>query len=69
MSLERLQLIATIVAASSYKVKWLRFWNSSFHSCEAFHFPAKGFTDKELEAWLNKASFWVGVRDLSSCPT
>jgi hypothetical protein len=55
MTLKRLQLIATAVAASPHKVRWLTFWNSSFHIHEAFYFPAKGFTDKELEAWLKQS--------------
>jgi hypothetical protein len=53
MSLEKLQLIATIVASSLHKVKWLKHWNLGLHTREALHFPTKGFTDKELEAWLN----------------
>jgi hypothetical protein len=66
MILERLQVIATAVAAPLHKVRWLIFWNSGTHTREALHFPAKGFTEKELEAWLNRASFWAGVRD--HCP-
>jgi hypothetical protein len=62
MTLERLQLIATSVGTPPHKIRWLTFWNSGTHTCEALHFPAKGFTEKELEAWLNRASFWVGVR-------
>jgi hypothetical protein len=62
----RLQLIATSVAAPPHKIKWLTFWNSSTHTREALHFPTKGFTEKELKAWLNRASFWAGVRD--HCP-
>jgi hypothetical protein len=64
MSLEKLQLITTTVAPSPHKVRWLKHWNSGLYTREALHFPAKGFTDKELEAWLNRASFWAGVRDL-----
>jgi uncharacterized membrane protein len=64
MSFEKLQLIATTVASSLHKVRWLKHRNSGLHICEALHFPAKGFTDKELEAWLNRASFWARVRDL-----
>jgi hypothetical protein len=60
MTLERLQLIATTVAASLHKVRWLTFWNLGTHTREVLHFPAKGFTEKELEAWLNRASFWAG---------
>ena len=66
MILERLQLIATAFAASPYKIMWLIFWNSGFHTREALYFLAKRFTNKELEAWLNKALFWVGVGD--HCP-
>jgi hypothetical protein len=64
MFLEKLQMIVTIVASSPHKVRWLKHWNSSLHTREAFHFPAKGFPDKEFEAWQNRASFWVGVIDL-----
>jgi hypothetical protein len=63
MTLERLQLIATAVAAPLHKVRWLTFWNSRTHTREALHFLTKGFTEKELEAWLNRASFWAGVKD------
>jgi hypothetical protein len=61
MTLEKLQLIATASASPTFKVRWLEHWNSSAHSCQAVHFPSKEFTEKELEAWLNKASFWAGV--------
>jgi hypothetical protein len=61
MTLEKLQLIATATIAPHFKVRWLEFWNSRVHSRQAVHFPAKGFIDKDLESWLNKASFWAGV--------
>jgi hypothetical protein len=60
MTLERLQLIATSVATPLHKIRWLIFWNSGTHTREALHFPSKGFTKKELEAWLNRASFGLG---------
>jgi hypothetical protein len=66
MTLERLQLIATIVAASPHKIRWLTFWSSGTHTREAFHFLAKEFTEKKLEAWLNRASFWASLRN--HCP-
>jgi hypothetical protein len=66
MTLEKLQLVATAVATPPHKVRWLQNWNSSSLTRVAFHFPTKGFVDKELEAWLNRASFWAGVRDY--CP-
>jgi hypothetical protein len=62
MTLEKLQLLATATASPPFKVRWLEQWNSSTHSRQAVHFPAKGFTEKELESFLNKASFWAGVR-------
>jgi hypothetical protein len=65
MSLEKLQLIATACAAPQFKVRWLQFWNSGIHSHQVVHFPPKGFTDKELESWLNRASFWAGVSNKS----
>jgi hypothetical protein len=65
MSLEKLQLIATAYVAPQFKVRWLQFWNSGIHSRQAVHFPPKGFTDKDLEAWLNRASFWAGVSNKS----
>jgi hypothetical protein len=58
--------ISTAIAPPLYKVRWLKDWNSSHLTREALHFPAKGFTDKDLEIWLNKASFWAGVREY--CP-
>jgi hypothetical protein len=61
MSLEKLQLIATACAAPQFKVRWLKNWKSGVHSRQAVHFPPKGFTDKDLKAWLNKASFWARV--------
>jgi hypothetical protein len=66
MTLEGLQLIATVVATPLHKIRWLTFWNLGTHTREAPHFLAKEFTEKELEAWSNRASFWTGVRD--HCP-
>jgi hypothetical protein len=65
MSLEKLQLIATACAAPYFKVRWLQFWNSGIHSRQAVHFPPKGFTDRELEPWLNRASYWAWVSNRS----
>jgi hypothetical protein len=61
MTLEKLQLIATAFASPPFKVRWLEQWNSSAHSRQAVYFPSKGFTDKELESWLNRASLWAGI--------
>jgi hypothetical protein len=61
MTLDKLQLIETALVPTSFKVRWLSWWNSSALSREALHFPAKPISDKKLEAWLTKASFYVGV--------
>jgi hypothetical protein len=61
MTPEKLQLLATASASPPFKVRWLEHWNSSAHSRQAVYLPTKGFTKRELEAWLNKASFWAGV--------
>lgn len=60
MSLEKLQLFATIVASIPHKVRWLKHWNLGLHTREALHFPTKGYIDKELEAWLNRSHFGLG---------
>jgi hypothetical protein len=65
MILEKLQPIAIVVVSPSIKARWLKWWNSHILTCEALHFLLKEFTDKELESWLNKASFWVRVNFLT----
>jgi hypothetical protein len=65
MTLEKLQFIATASTSPPFKVRWLEQWNSSAHSRQAVHFPPKGFTEKELESWLNWASFWARVSNQS----
>jgi hypothetical protein len=62
MTLDKLQLIATAVVPDPTKVRWLSWWNSSSLSREALHFPPKPVSDKDLEGWINKASFYAGVR-------
>ena len=61
MTLDKLQLIATVVVPASFKVQWLSWWNSSTLSKKALHFLAKPISDKELEVWLSKASFYARV--------
>jgi hypothetical protein len=61
MTLDKLQLIATAVVSSNFKVRWLTWWNSSVHTRSALHFPTIPFSDKDFESWLNRAAFWAGV--------
>ena len=62
MNLDKLQLVATAAISSAVKIQWFSWWNSSTLQREALRFPKNPFSDKEFEAWLNKVSFWVGVR-------
>jgi hypothetical protein len=59
MILERLQLIATKIVAPPHKIRWLTLWNSGTHTREAFHFPAKGFIEKELEGACTKHLYYL----------
>jgi hypothetical protein len=61
MTLDKLQLIATIVVSSNFKIRWLTWWNSGVHMRSALHFPATPFSDKDFESWLNQAVFWAGI--------
>ena len=61
MTLEKLQMIATTPVNSVFKIKWLRWWNSSDMSRESLRFPLGDIKEKELEKWLIKASFWTQV--------
>ena len=62
MTLEKLQLIATAAVEPKYKVRWLKWWNSGSFNREAIRFPKSPPSDDTLKPWINKASFWVGVR-------
>lgn len=63
MTLDKVQLVATAAVSPQFKSMWLTWWNSSALTREALHFPAAGVSDRDFEAWLNRASFWAGVRD------
>jgi hypothetical protein len=61
MTLEKLQKIATTPVDDKYKVKWLKWWNSSPMAREALRFLPQNFIDNDLDVWLVKASFWAQV--------
>jgi hypothetical protein len=61
MTLDKLQLIATTVVSSNFKIRWLTWWNSGVHTRSALYFPTTPFSDKDFESWLNRAAFWAGV--------
>lgn len=61
MTPEKLQKISTTVVQPHFRVRWLKWWNSSAMSREALHFPPPGFSDATLESWLPRAAFWAEV--------
>lgn len=61
MLAEKLQRISTTMVQPEYRVRWLKWWNSSDMSRQALHFPAAGFNLNTLESWLPKAAFWAEV--------
>lgn len=61
LTLEKLQLIATSNASPSYKVKWLKWMNSSGPTREARRFPARPVNEEKLTYFLAKACWYAGV--------
>jgi hypothetical protein len=61
MTLNKLQLIATAIISSNFKVHWLTWWNSGVHTQSALYFPVTPFSDKDFESWFNRAAFWAGI--------
>ena len=61
MHLDKLQSIATAATESAYKVRWLRWWNSSTMNKLAIKFPKAPVAPVSLSPWLNRASFYAGV--------
>lgn len=61
MTLEKLQKIATTPVDGKYKVRWLKWWNSSPMTRDALRFLPPNFIDNDLDLWLVKASFWAQV--------
>jgi hypothetical protein len=50
MTLDKLHLVAMVVAPAPTKVQWLSWWNSSSFFKEALYFPTKPISNKDLEA-------------------
>lgn len=61
MTAEKLQKISTTVVQPEFRVRWLRWWNSSEMTRQALHFPPPGFNDNAMEVWLPRAAFWAEV--------
>ena len=61
MTLEKLQKIATSVVHGTYKMRWLRWWNSSPMLRAANHFPPSPAKEKFLDSFIARASLWAHV--------
>jgi hypothetical protein len=62
MTIEKLQKIVTCPVETSFKAKWLHWWNAPL--CERLDnkFPVdKHMRERVLDDWLHKASFWAQV--------
>ena len=66
LNLEKLQLIVTAKASTSFKIKWLEYLNSSVATREARRVPPKTITEEKLSLFLAKAVWWAGVSQQSS---
>lgn len=62
MTIEKLQKIVTCPVESSFKAKWLHWWNAPLQERSDNKFPIdKPLREKVLDDWLHKASFWAQV--------
>ena len=66
MTIEKLQMVATAVVPSEFKVRWLRWWNAGPLVRAGVRSPKAPVSDNRLLEWLNKAAFYAGVSVLSS---
>jgi hypothetical protein len=62
MTIEKLQKIVTCPVESSFKAKWLHWWNAPVPKRLANKFPVdKPMRERALDKWPHKASFWAQV--------
>lgn len=69
MTPKKLQKVFATVVQPQFRVRWLKWWNSSDLSREALHFLSPGFIDATLESWLPRAKFWAEVTCLQFPPS
>ena len=69
MTIEKLHKVSTATVAPRFKAKWLHWWNSPLTVRGANKFPSTSpVKEKTLDSWLNKASFWAQVLQVSLIP-
>jgi len=61
LTLEKLQLIATIAVDPRHKVKWLKWMNDNTHTREAWRFPPRPVNEEKLGIFLAKAAYYAGL--------
>lgn len=61
MTAEKVQLLATARVPGKYKLRWLRWWNMSKESRQAYNFPKSPCSIDDLRPWADIAAFWAGV--------
>jgi hypothetical protein len=62
MLIEKFQKIVTCSVETSFKAKWLHWWNAPFRERLANKFSVdKPMNERALDDWLHKASFWAQV--------
>ena len=62
MSLEKLQMVATAVVETKYKVHWLIWWNSSEIIWKDLRFPKYPTSEDMLKKWMDCASLLLTQR-------
>lgn len=65
MTMEKLQMVATVVVDAKFKVRWLKWWNASPRRRENLRFPKSPCSELDLEPFLRQAAWWAGVRTIS----
>ena len=63
MSLEKLQMVATAAVEPKYKVRWLKWWNSSETVRKDLRFPKYPAGEDTLKKWMDRAALWAGIEE------
>lgn len=54
-------MLATAMVDPEFKIRWLKWWNSSTMNKIAIKFPKASVPDSALLPWLHRMSFFAGV--------
>lgn len=56
-------MVATAAVEPKYKVRWLKWWNSSASVRLDFRFPKSPASEDNLKKWMDRAAFWAGLEE------